>query len=36
MTHRSGPAVGEHNADFFGELGLSPSDLERLKTKGVI
>jgi crotonobetainyl-CoA:carnitine CoA-transferase CaiB-like acyl-CoA transferase len=36
MTHRSGPAVGEHNADFFGELGLSPSDLERLKAKGVI
>ena len=35
-THRSGPAVGEHNVDFFGELGLSLSDLERLKAKGVL
>lgn len=36
MTHRSGPAVGEHNADFFGQLGLSSSDLARLKEQGVI
>lgn len=35
-THRSGPAVGEHNADFFGALGLTLNDLERLKAKGVL
>jgi crotonobetainyl-CoA:carnitine CoA-transferase CaiB-like acyl-CoA transferase len=36
MSHRSGPAVGEHNADFFGKLGLSSTELVRLKEQGVI
>lgn len=34
--HRSGPAVGEHNADFYGALGLSAKDIEQLKAKGVL
>ncbi len=36
VAHRSGPAVGEHNADFFGKLGLSSADIARLKLAGVI
>jgi crotonobetainyl-CoA:carnitine CoA-transferase CaiB-like acyl-CoA transferase len=36
VAHRSGPAVGENNADFFGKLGLSPADMIRLKVAGVI
>lgn len=35
-THRSGPSVGEHNADFFAALGLSASEVEDLKLKGAI
>lgn len=35
-THRSGPAVGEHNADFYGALGLSAEDIEQLRAKGVL
>lgn len=35
-THRSGPAVGEHNAAFFAELGVSADELERLKAQGVL
>ena len=35
-THRSGPSVGEHNAAFFSELGISASELEDLKKRGVI
>ncbi|WP_420993579.1 CaiB/BaiF CoA transferase family protein [Cupriavidus sp. 30B13] len=33
---RSGPAVGEHNADIYGALGLAPQALERLRSQGVI
>lgn len=35
-SHRSGPAVGEHNADFFAALGVSPSEVEQLKSRGII
>lgn len=35
-THRSGPSVGQHNADFFAALGLSASEVEDLKLKGAI
>ncbi|MBI4912935.1 MAG: CoA transferase [Acidobacteria bacterium] len=30
------PALGQHNAEVFGRLGLSPSDQAELKAKGVI
>lgn len=30
------PALGEHNADVFGELGISTSELEQLKLAGVV
>jgi formyl-CoA transferase len=30
------PALGEHNAEVYGRLGLADSDLAELKTKGVI
>jgi crotonobetainyl-CoA:carnitine CoA-transferase CaiB-like acyl-CoA transferase len=30
------PALGEHNAEVYGHLGLGTSDLAELKTKGVI
>ncbi|MDW3681142.1 CoA transferase [Cupriavidus sp. CV2] len=33
---RSGPAVGEHNAAFYGELGLTPADLETLRELQVV
>ena len=33
---RSGPAVGEHNAAVYGELGLTEEELERLKSLEVI
>ncbi|MDN3986060.1 CaiB/BaiF CoA transferase family protein [Zwartia vadi] len=36
MSHRSGPAVGEHNADFFAALGVSPSEFEQLKSRGIV
>jgi crotonobetainyl-CoA:carnitine CoA-transferase CaiB-like acyl-CoA transferase len=35
-TPRSGPGLGEHNCQVYGELGISPEDLARLKTLGVI
>lgn len=35
-SHRSGPAVGEHNEAFFSALGVSASELDALKTQGVI
>jgi formyl-CoA transferase len=30
------PALGEHNAEVYAELGLSPADLQRLTEAGVI
>jgi crotonobetainyl-CoA:carnitine CoA-transferase CaiB-like acyl-CoA transferase len=35
-TPRSGPGLGEHNCQVYGELGISPEELARLKTVGVI
>lgn len=34
--HRSGPSVGEHNAIFYTELGLSKDDIAQLKARGVL
>ena len=31
-----GPALGEHNEEILGELGLSHADIERLTADGVI
>ena len=36
VAHRSGPDVGEHNPSFYRELGLSVSEIESLRQKGVI
>lgn len=33
---RTGPAVGEHNGEVLGELGLSPQDIARLRQDGVV
>ncbi|MCC6176448.1 MAG: CoA transferase [Chloroflexi bacterium] len=35
-VQRPAPEIGEHNADVYGELGLSLADLERLRADGVI
>jgi crotonobetainyl-CoA:carnitine CoA-transferase CaiB-like acyl-CoA transferase len=35
-TPRSGPGVGEHNAEVFGEFGVTPEELARLKALGVV
>jgi formyl-CoA transferase len=32
----TGPSMGDHNAEVYGELGLSATDLDRLTTEGVI
>lgn len=34
--HRSGPSVGEHNAIFYAELGLSEDEIAQLKIRGVL
>jgi crotonobetainyl-CoA:carnitine CoA-transferase CaiB-like acyl-CoA transferase len=36
IVHRTGPGIGEHNAEVYGELGLGPADLERLRAGGII
>ncbi|MCA0242886.1 MAG: CoA transferase [Proteobacteria bacterium] len=36
VVPRSGPGVGEHNAEVFGPLGLSPAELARLREARVI
>jgi crotonobetainyl-CoA:carnitine CoA-transferase CaiB-like acyl-CoA transferase len=36
VTPRSGPKLGEHNEQVYGEFGLSPEDLAQLKKLGVI
>lgn len=33
---RTGPAAGEHNAEIYGRLGLTPGDLDRLAADGVV
>ena len=33
---RTGPSVGEHNAEVYAEFGISASELERLRTQGVV
>ena len=35
-TPRSGPAVGEHNGEVYGEFGLGASELSALRVEGVI
>jgi crotonobetainyl-CoA:carnitine CoA-transferase CaiB-like acyl-CoA transferase len=35
-VRRSGPALGEHNDEVYGALGLCASDIERLRAAGVI
>ena len=35
-TPRSGPGVGEHNEEVFGELGLSPAQIAELRARGVV
>ena len=32
----TGPALGAHNAEVYGRLGLTPNDLEALRQEGVI
>ena len=34
--HRPPPALGEHNAEVYGKLGLSPGELDQLRSEGVI
>ncbi|WP_396441240.1 CaiB/BaiF CoA transferase family protein [Limnohabitans sp.] len=36
VTPRSGPGVGEHNAEVFGEFGVGPEELTRLNSLGVV
>ena len=33
---RPAPLLGEHNAEVFGALGLSPAEIDRLRTDGII
>jgi len=33
---RSGPGVGEHNAEVYGGLGLTADDIDGLKREGVV
>jgi crotonobetainyl-CoA:carnitine CoA-transferase CaiB-like acyl-CoA transferase len=33
---RTGPAVGEHNAEVYGALGIGAEELERLRAQGVV
>lgn len=35
-TPRSGPGVGEHNAELYGELGIDAADLAMLRDRGII
>jgi len=36
VTPRSGPGVGEHNEEVFGEIGVGTAELARLKSLGVV
>lgn len=36
VVQRPAPEIGEHNAEVYGELGLSAADLEELRTAGII
>ena len=33
---RAAPLIGEHNADVFGEIGVTEGELERLEDAGVV
>ncbi|MCY1219348.1 Formyl-CoA:oxalate CoA-transferase [compost metagenome] len=33
---RTGPDVGEHNAEVYGRLGIGDEELARLRTEGVV
>ena len=35
-VQRPAPLLGEHNAEVYGEIGLSPADLDDLRTAGII
>ena len=36
IVHRTGPAVGEHNAEVLAQIGVSEDELTRLRARGVI
>ena len=36
VTPRSGPGVGEHNEEVFGEIGVGTEELARLKSLGIV
>ena len=35
-TPRTGPAIGEHNADVYAEFGLDAADLATLRSQQII